>query len=149
MTYHELSSGWRWRSAAILAVGASLLCSGGPVLGQPAAGISAYDEEQFAFDAADSDRDGVINEAEMTRDAAVGFAALDKDGSGTLAVGELAPHDPAQFRKVDADGDGLLTFREVMTNKVRALNEGDRNQDGGLSFDEMVEIVETETGGAS
>jgi Ca2+-binding EF-hand superfamily protein len=105
--------------------------------------------EAVAFDAADTDGDGFVSEAELTRDAAHGFATLDKNGDGKLAPGELAPHDPALFKKVDANGDGFLTFKEVMTNKVRAFKLGDKNQDGGLSFEEMVEIVESETGGAS
>lgn len=113
------------------------------------ASLDAYAKERFAFDAADTDGDGVVNEAELARDAAVGFATLDKDGSGTLTPAELAPHDPAQFRKVDANNDGVLTFKEVMTNKVRAFKLGDVNKDGGLSFEEMVVIVEKETGGAS
>ncbi|WGF88047.1 EF-hand domain-containing protein [Marinivivus vitaminiproducens] len=104
--------------------------------------------ERIAFDAADTDGDGIITEAEMTRDAARGFATLDKDGSGTLTPDELGPHDHALFERVDANGDGILTFSEVMTNKVRALGQGDRDDDGGLSFDEMVEVVQSETGEA-
>jgi len=113
------------------------------------AGAPDYDFQAVAFDAADTDGDEVVSEAELTRDAAHGFATLDKDGSGTLTPQELAPHDPALFAKVDANGDGVLTFEEVMTNKVRALKAGDRNQDGGLSYEEMVTIVEIEMGGAS
>jgi Ca2+-binding EF-hand superfamily protein len=110
--------------------------------------LPAYDWGRLAFDTADTDGDGLINEAEMTRDAAAGFAALDKDGSGTLSPAELGEHDPALFAKVDADGNGLLTFKEVMTNKVRAFDQGDRDDDGGLSFDEMVTIVDIEAGEA-
>ena len=121
----------------------------GVAAAQSTDGVPEYDHEAVAFDAANTDGDGVVSEAELARDAAHGFASLDKDGSGTLAPDELAPHDPAQFKKVDANSDGLLTFNEVMTNKLRALKAGDKDQDGGLSFEEMVEIVEVETGGAS
>jgi Ca2+-binding EF-hand superfamily protein len=120
-----------------------------PTLAQQAGGEPEYSFEAVAFDAADTDGDGVVSEAELARDAAHGFAALDKDGSGTLTPQELAPHDPALFSKVDTNRDGLLTFKEVMTNKLRAFKAGDKNHDGGLSFEEMVEIVEIETGGAS
>jgi hypothetical protein len=119
-----------------------------PVMAQQATG-AASSVEQLAFNAADTDGDGVINEAELARDAARAFATLDKDGSLTLTPGELGPHDPAQFRRVDANGDGVLTFEEVMINKTRAFSQGDENKDGGLSFDEMVEVVEIEVGGAS
>lgn len=136
-------------TAAGLMLGAMLAWTTGPAAAQPMAGTDRLTSERFAFDAADTDGDGVVSQAEMARDAARGFATLDKDGSMTLTPGELGPHDPAQFSRVDANGDGKLTFNEVMTNKVRALNEGDKDKDGGLSFEEMVTIVETETGGAS
>jgi Ca2+-binding EF-hand superfamily protein len=142
----------RWRvrfAAAVVLGGTALAVAGSPAGAQPAGGLDDLDRERFAFDAADSDGDGVINEAEMTRDAAVGFATLDKDGSGTLTAAELAPHDAALFAKVDGNGDGSLTFEEVMTNKVRAITAGDKDRDGGLSFEEMVEIVEVEGGAAS
>jgi Ca2+-binding EF-hand superfamily protein len=134
----------RWWTVAAVVAG-STVGAAGTAWAQEA---SAYDWERVAFDAADTDVDGIINEAEMARDAAVGFAALDKDGSVTLTPTELGSHDPALFAKVDADGDSLLTFKEVMTNKVRAFNQGDRNDDGGLSYDEMLAIVGTETGEA-
>jgi Ca2+-binding EF-hand superfamily protein len=104
--------------------------------------------EQFAFDTADTNADGVVSEAELARDAAHGFATLDKNGDRKLTPDELAPHDSALFKKVDANGDGVLTFDEVMANKLRALQAGDKNKDGGLNFNEMVTIVETESGAA-
>ena len=57
--------------------------------------------EQIAFDAADTNGDGVVSEGELARDAAVGFATLDKDGSMTLTPAELGPHDPALFARND------------------------------------------------
>lgn len=104
--------------------------------------------ERLAFDAADTDGDGVVSEGELARDAAAGFSSLDRDRGGTLAPGELGPHDPAQFKRVDANGDGALTFAEVMRNKVKALERGDKDKDGGLSFQEMVDEVRMEEGGA-
>lgn len=112
----------------------------------PASQTFTFSYEQLAFDAADTDGDGLVSEAELARDAAVGFATLDKDGSETLTPAELGPHDPSQFKRVDANGDGVLSFQEVMANKSRAFTEGDKNQDGGLSFEEMVTVVETEVG---
>lgn len=102
--------------------------------------------EQIAFEAADTNDDGLVSEAELGRDAAAGFSSLDRDGSLTLRPDELGPHDPAEFSRIDTDGDGVLTFSEVMANKVRALQEGDKNEDGGLSFDEMVQSVEADEG---
>ena len=119
-------------------------------LGLPGgSGAAAQGMERFAFEAADTDGDGLVSEAELARDAAAGFSGLDEDGSMTLTPDELGPHDAAAFERVDADGDGVLTFEEVMANKTRAFGSADKDGDGGLSFEEMVEGVESEQGGSS
>jgi Ca2+-binding EF-hand superfamily protein len=102
--------------------------------------------ERLAFEAADTDGDGLVSEAELARDAAAGFSGLDQDGSETLTPDELGPHDPAMFARVDANGDGVLSFSEVMINKTRGFKEGDTNHDGLLSFEEMVDAVKAEGG---
>ncbi|HEX2526370.1 MAG TPA: hypothetical protein VHL31_08715 [Geminicoccus sp.] len=102
--------------------------------------------ERIAFEAADTNDDNLVSEAEFGRDAAAGFSTLDKDGSLTLRPEELGPHDPARFSRIDTNGDGVLTFSEVMANKIRALEEGDKNKDDGLSFEEMVQSVEADEG---
>ncbi|MFO1047147.1 MAG: EF-hand domain-containing protein [Geminicoccaceae bacterium] len=137
----------------LAALAALATLSAAPVWAEssPAAEIAGpeYSIEEIAFIAADTDGNSIVDEAEMARDAAHGFATLDKDSDGKLTPEELGPHDAAQFKRVDTDGDGVLTFAEVMANKLRALKEGDTDHDGGLSFDEMVRIVEIELGGAS
>ena len=105
---------------------------------------SAISYERLAFDAADSDADGGVSEAELTRDAAAGFSSLDKDGSGTLTPAELATHEPKRFDRVDTNGDGELTFIEVMTYKSNAFSVADKDQDGKLSFEEMYDGVVAE-----
>ena len=102
--------------------------------------------ERLAFEAADTDGDGFVSEAELARDAAAGFSGLDQDRSETLTPQELGPHDPALFAQVDRNGDGVLTFSEVMTLKTQGFADGDTNQDGRLSFDEMVDEVKSELG---
>ena len=135
-----------WRSSLIVGVAVGTVLGSASTMAQQGGEFSA---EEIAFMAADTDGDGVVSEAELARDAAHGFATLDKNGDGKLSPEELGPHDPALFKRVDADGDGMLTFTEVMANKSRAFEAGDANQDGGLSFEEMVEVVESEVGGAS
>lgn len=100
--------------------------------------------QKVAFDAADTDGDGLVSEAEFTRDAAAAFAGLDGNRDRKLTPAELGPHDPAQFKQVDANGDGVLTFKEVMTFKMKAFEAGDTTGDGKLSYGEMVESVEAE-----
>lgn len=100
--------------------------------------------QKVAFDAADTDGDNLISEAEFARDAAAAFAGLDENRDRKLTPKELGPHDPAQFKKVDANGDGVLTFKEVMTFKMKAFRAGDKTGDGKLSYEEMVESVKAE-----
>ncbi|MGZ9034204.1 MAG: EF-hand domain-containing protein [Rhodospirillales bacterium] len=100
--------------------------------------------QKVAFDAADTDGDGLVSEAEFVRDAAAAFAGLDENRDRKLSPAELGPHDPQQFKKVDANGDGVLTFKEVMTLKMKAFNAGDKSGDGKLSYEEMVESVKAE-----
>jgi Ca2+-binding EF-hand superfamily protein len=130
---------------AVLAVAAASPPAGAQQGG--AGDICDCDAERFAFNLADTDGDGRISEAEMTTDAAAGFAGLDRDGSMTLTPEELGPHDAAWFARVDGDGDGVLTFPEVMRHKLKAWAAGDKDGDGGLTFEEMVEIVRAEEEG--
>jgi Ca2+-binding EF-hand superfamily protein len=102
--------------------------------------------ERLAFDAADTDNDGLVSEAEFARDAVVAFTALDQEGKGHLTPEDLGEHDPALFARVDADGDGVLSFEEVMTFKMEAFAAADADGDGYLSFDEMMESALRETG---
>ena len=103
--------------------------------------------EAFAFDAADTDGDGLVSEAEMARDTAAGFSGLDDNEDGLLTPDELEAHDPADFDRVDSDGDGALSFDEVMTNKLSGIEAADQDGDGSLSFDEMLGAAEAEQGG--
>lgn len=133
-------------AAAFLAMAAMPGAAGAQEQSVPGYDRFTFSYERMAFDAADTDGNGLVSLPELARDAAVGFATLDKDGSLTLTPAELGPHDPAQFKRIDANGDGVLSFEEVMANKSRAFKEGDKNQDGGLSFEEMVTVVESEAG---
>jgi Ca2+-binding EF-hand superfamily protein len=119
---------------------------GTAVAQQADAGAEPGAYERFAFDAADTDGDGFVSEAELARDAAAGFSGLDVDRSEMLTPDELGPHDPDRFSRIDADGDGALSFSEVMTNKTRAFEEADGDQDGLLSFEDMVDAVQAELG---
>jgi Ca2+-binding EF-hand superfamily protein len=133
-------------SSGYLAIALTLSAIGTAAAQEADAGLAPGVYERLAFDAADTDADGFVSEAELARDAAAGFSGLDEDRSRTLTPEELGQHDPALFGRVDRDGDGALTFSEVMTNKTRGFEEGDDNQDGRLSFEEMVDVVMEELG---
>ncbi len=113
----------------------------------PPTGLSGSSYEHLAFDVADTDGDGRIDEAELTRDAAAAFSGLDIDRNEVLTPEELGPHDPRKFQRVDRNGDGKLTFSEVMTFKTQGFKQADANKDGYLSFDEMYKAAEAEVRG--
>jgi Ca2+-binding EF-hand superfamily protein len=130
---------------------AAFLAGASDVLAQSVESVT-YSPERLAFDAADTDRNGLVTEAELARDAAAGFAGLDTDRDERLSFEELATADELgtvdmeAFSRIDADGDGQLSFTEVMRNKTRAFRAANENQDAGLSFEEMVDAVAAEQG---
>ena len=67
------------------------------------------------FDAADRDRSGTLEPAEVPAHprARAAFRAADADRDGRLTVEELRPMSEGWFRAQDADRDGRLTRREV------------------------------------
>lgn len=126
------------RLAALVGVGLLWALPGAaqvPVGGQAQAG--GMTRERLAFDAADTDGDGRVSEAELARDAAAAFSALDKNRDRRLTRGELGEHDPRLFDRVDANRDGVLTFEEVMRFKIKGFEAADSDRDGALSFEEM------------
>lgn len=132
---------------SLYAAGAMTVGAMGMAMAQEADGDRAPGfYERLAFEAADTDGDGFVSEAELARDAAAGFSGLDQDRSETLTPQEIGPHDPALFARVDRDRDGALTFSEVMTHKTQGFADGDTNQDGLLSFEEMVDEAKSELG---
>jgi len=102
--------------------------------------------ERLAFEIADTNDDGFIDEGEFARDAAAGFSGLDDDHAGFLTVDELDDQDPAAFALIDTSGDGQLTFTEVMTFKTEAFIAADTDGDGVLSFNEMYDAAVAQIG---
>ena len=126
----------QWKTASV-AVWTAALCLFIWVQAGEASDVERQASE-FAFDVADRDNDGVISEAELAYDTAVGFAALDADGDEHLVPSELQAHDPADFQRVDTDSDGRLSFGEVIKVKVKVLEDADTDSDGVLSKDEVL-----------
>ena len=128
---------------------AALLLSAEPAMAQLAAiedELPPLFRERLAFEMADTNKDGLVSEAEFARDAIAAFVALDAAGKGHLTPEDLGEHDPALFAKVDAAGDGMLGFDEVMAYKMTAFEAADADGDGFLTFDEMIESALRELG---
>lgn len=124
--------------AALTMKGAAFAALLGLLAIAPAARAQApADPTQAAFALVDTDGDGFVDEAELTRDMARSFAALDRDRDRMLVPGELADHDAAMFRAIDGDGDGRLAFAEVMRGKLQDFHAAGAG-DGRLAIDEYM-----------
>ncbi len=115
-------------------------------------GVSAHaqnlDEQsrRIGFEAADSDGDGRLDEAEIAADTAAAFSALDANNDYRLEPDEVKPIGTDRFKAMDNDGDGKLTFSEVMDDKLLDIEEADRDGDGALSIDEVRDYEESQPG---
>jgi Ca2+-binding EF-hand superfamily protein len=125
-------------TARASAIAAGLVCLAGAAFAQQPAMPPEELAARLAFEAADTDGDGFVSEAELARDTAASFAALDQDHDGYLTPDELGEHDPAAFARVDTDQDGRLSFGEVMANKLAEFRRADTNGDDRLSFEEFL-----------
>jgi Ca2+-binding EF-hand superfamily protein len=94
---------------------------------------------QAAFEAADQNKDGVIDEAEYVSDFVAGFVALDDDKDRKIHKEELANHDPKSFADSDINQDGYLSLDEVMDTKLEDFDAADANNDGVLSLQEVTQ----------
>lgn len=128
---------WRELHVRVMAFGvASLLASGWAMT---AAAQTEGKTGELSFAAADTNGDGLLDEAELVADQAARFTSLDADGDGGLVPGELAGADAAAFERLDRNGDGKLSFQEAMAGKLQDFRRADQNGDGRLSLAEVVQ----------
>lgn len=126
---------------ALLAVGLTLALSFATGAKADSADDCECLYERLAFEIADTNDDGFIDEGEFTRDAAAGFSGLDDDHAGFITIEELDDPDTASFALIDVDSDGQISFTEVMTFKLEAFMAADADGDGYLSFNEMFDAA--------
>ena len=136
--------GWSGCLAVAIALGAI----GTARLKRPISDLAPGFYERFAFEAADTDGDGFVSEAELARDAAAGFSGLDKDrqrdpDARRSSGRTIRRCSPASI----ANGDGVLTFSEVMIHKTQGVRgRRHRTRTACLSFEEMVDEAKSELG---
>ena len=129
-----ISYQWRWAVAALMLV---MPMAGFYAVAQTPPPASSDAQLRKAFDAADENKDGVINIDESVADAVHIFFALDKNKDRFLTFDELPGYDPNRLKRADRDGDGKLSLSEVVADRVWEFFEADTNHDGVVSFEEV------------
>jgi len=109
----------------------------GAALAQTRPPMPTDDELRRAYDAADVNRDGVIDIDESVGNAILVFAVLDKNKDGYLSFDELPGYDPNRLRRADRNDDGRLSVGEVASDRVWEFFEADTNRNGVVTFEEV------------
>lgn len=85
------------------------------------------------FDRLDSDRDGIVTEADV---AAMAQRAQGQDRQRAGAQGRGAGMMLLLFANADTNGDARITREEMRTSATTRFHDQDRNGDGVVSADE-------------
>ncbi len=81
---------------------------------------SAFAHEDKAerwFGRLDTNKDGVITQAEMEARGAERFARIDTNGDGMISLEEFSARAKAHFTRADKDGNGEITKQEFIVAK--------------------------------
>ena len=114
--------------------------SGAPAATAPSQSAACSSLAQFSratLIAADTNGDGVIDEAEFARDAAAAYSGEDRNRDYRLTRSELPEAPSGAFERMDSNRDGALSFAEVRRAKLAEFEQADTNKDGVLSLDEV------------
>ena len=127
-----------WLSAArhICVVGLATLSFAG-VQAQTRPPMPTDDELRKAFDAADVNKDGLIDIDESVANSILIFGTIDKNRDRYLSFDELPGYDSNRLKRADRDDDGRLSVGEVASDRVWEFFEADANRDGVVSFEEV------------
>jgi hypothetical protein len=91
-----------------------------------------------ALTAADTDKDGTLDKAEVEAAAGTQFDKLDKDKDGTLDKAEVGKRlSKADFAAADTDNDKTLTKAEYTAAADKAFAAADANNDGTVDAKEL------------
>lgn len=127
-----------WLSAAHRIIVLGLLAlSFGAVQAQTRPPMPTDEELRKAFEAADVNKDGVIDIDESVGNSILIFAVLDKNKDGYLLFDELPGYDPNRLKRADRNDDGKLSISEVASDRVWEFFEADTDRNGVVTFEEV------------
>jgi Ca2+-binding EF-hand superfamily protein len=91
-----------------------------------------------ALTAADTDKDGTLDLAEVKVAAGAAFDGLDQDKDSTLDLKEAASRlSKPEFKAADTDNDTTLTKDEYLALVEKLFKAADKNNDGTLNAAEL------------
>jgi Ca2+-binding EF-hand superfamily protein len=98
----------------------------------------SYEPKQ-AFEEADGNQDGVVDQPELYARFTEVFFFNDTNKDGYLDVTEYEATraQPGGFEKADTDRDGRISLREFYRERSLSAEEIDLNKDGVLSLEEV------------
>jgi hypothetical protein len=120
-----------------VAVAGMLALSFGGLQAQTRPPMPTDDELRSAFNAADVNKDGVIDIDESVGNAILIFASLDQNKDRFLSFDELPGYDPNRLKRADRDDDGKLSVGEVASDRVWEFFEADTDRNGVVTFEEV------------
>ena len=114
------------------------LIAGSFLVGAPFLVSTAAFAEQSPVKALDTDNDGTLDLAEVTKAAEAVFDRLNKDHDDTLDRKELGSRLTAQeFAAADPDKDSTLTKEEYVALATKLFKQADVDSDGKLEAKEL------------
>ena len=120
-----------------VAVAGMLALSFGGLQAQTRPPMPTDEELRSAFNAADVNKDGVIDIDESVGNAILIFASLDQNKDRFLSFDELPGYDPNRLKRADRDDDGKLSIGEVASDRVWEFFEADTDRNGVVTFEEV------------
>jgi Ca2+-binding EF-hand superfamily protein len=114
-----------------------LVMSFGAAQAQTRPPMPTDEELRSAFNAADVNKDSVIDIDESVGNSILIFATLDKNKDGYLSFDELPGYDPNRLKRADRNDDGKLSIGEVASDRVWEFFEADTDRNGVITFEEV------------